>query len=430
MPFELDPKLLPLYQSKNRYVLLSSGRAGAKSHGVGSFIAGLSYEPGHRVLYTRWTMKSAELSIIPEFFEKIDMFEDTGHIQNARQHFKHAKTEDRIANTTSGSDILFRGIRTSQGNQTAALKSLKGVTTWVIEEAEELIDQDIFDTIDNSIRETGIQLRIIIIWNPSHRKHWIWQRFFKERNKKHDFAGHCEDTTYIYTHYTDNLDNLAQSFVDKAENLKRMNLARYRHIYDGEPTDESELALWKQSTMIDPYRVDVAPDLKRVVIGLDPNVKNKDTAKKQKIDDCGIVAVGLGYDKHFYVLNDASGAFGPSEWGKISVGQYKNYEADRIVPEVNNGGDLVVANIKLIDPYIPVLPVWASRGKMTRAEPIAALYEQGLVHHVGVFALLEDEQTSYTGLPGQASPNRFDALVWALWELSQKQSALPSGRTL
>lgn len=428
MALELDPTLEPLFTSNCRYFVLSSGRGGAKSHGVGAFIADLSYEPGHRVLYTRWTMKSAELSIIPEFFEKIDMFEDSGHMPEARTDFHHLKSEDRVTNTSSGSDILFRGIRTSEGNQTAALKSLKGVTTWVIEEAEELIDEDIFDAIDNSIRKTDADLRVIIIWNPVHKKHWIWKRFFKERKLKYDFKGELEDTAYIFTNYTDNVDNLAASFITKAETLYIKNPARARHIYGGEPKDESELALWKQKTMIDPYRVTEAPDLKRIVVGVDPNVKNKDNVKKQKLDDCGIIVAGLGYDKHFYILHDDSGAFGPSEWGKRSVAAYKNYQADRIVPEVNNGGDLVIANIKIIDPNVPVLPVWASRGKMARAEPIAALYEEGRVHHVGYFGLLEDEQTSYVGLP--PSPNRLDALVWALWELSQKQSAMPSCRTL
>ena len=186
---QLDPDLIPLYTTDCRYTILSSGRGAAKSFGVSSFIADLTYEKGHRVLYTRWTMNSAELSVIPEFLEKVELFEDGGHIENARSHFQHLKGSDMIVNKTTGSDILFRGLRTSQGNQTAALKSLKGVTTWVIEEAEELVDEETFDKIDNSIRMTGVDLRIIIIWNPSHKKHWIWKRFFAARKKNYNFSG-------------------------------------------------------------------------------------------------------------------------------------------------------------------------------------------------------------------------------------------------
>lgn len=430
---ELDPKLYSLFNTKCRYSLLTSGRGPGKSHGVGTFIADLTYQPGHRILYTRWTMKSAELSIIPEFMDKVNLFEDSGHMAGARQHFRHLKSDDMVLNTVTGSDVIFRGMRTSMGNQTAALRSLKDVTTWVIEEAEELVDEDIFDDIDNSIRKTGIDLRVIIIWNPSHKKHWIWKRFFKDRNLSYDFAGEVDDTNYIYLRYQRNMDNLAASFIEKAERLKRVNIERYRHIYEGQPTDENVLALWKQKTMIDPYRVKKAPDLKSIAVGVDPNVTDKDQAKKQKIDDCGIITGGLGYDNHYYIIADDSGSFGPSEWGKRSVAAYKNYEAQMIVPEVNNGGDLVKANIKLVDPGVPVFPVRASRGKTKRADPIAALYEEGKVHHVGFYPELEDEMTTYTGLPPSAanpSPNRLDALVWVLWYLSQKQPSIPGIRVL
>ena len=233
-------------------------------------------------------------------------------------------------------------------------------------------------------------------------------------------------------HYQNNTQNLHKSILAKADQVKAVNLKKFQHVYDGQPKDESALALWKQKTMIDPYRVTKWPDLKRIAVGVDPNVTDAIQAKKQKIDDAGIITAALGYDKHYYVMCDDSGSFGPSEWGKVSVAAYKNHEADMIVPEVNNGGDLVKANIKLVDPGVPVFPVRASRGKTRRAEPIAALYEEGLVHHVGHFPELEDEMTSYTGevSANEPSPNRMDALVWALWYLSQNNQQMPSARSL
>ena len=129
---------------------------------------------GVRVLFTRYTMVSAHLSIIPEFLEKIG-------ILGLETIFSINKSE--VVNTSTKSDILFRGIKTSSGNQTASLKSLQGINCWVLDEAEELIDENIFDTIDLSIREKKVQNRIILVLNPVTKEHWIYKRFFEERGK-------------------------------------------------------------------------------------------------------------------------------------------------------------------------------------------------------------------------------------------------------
>jgi len=360
--------------------------------------------------------------------------EATGRIANATKHFEHKTSEKLIKNHESGVDILFRGIKTSSGNQTANLKSINGITTWIIEEAEELVDEDIFDKIDNSIRKKGIQLRVIIIWNPTNKKHWIWNRFFKENGVDYDFTGEKGDYTYVYSDYTENYKNLADSFLKKAKRMKEMRPKKYRNIYKGEPTDDVENALWKQSTMIDPFRIrqEDVPDLKRIVVGLDPNVSNK----KDTASEPGIVVSGMDFQNppHYYVLKDASEKMTPLEWARVSVGQYKNYSADAIVAEVNNGGDLVVDTIKNVTEgthdTINVLTVRATRDKVVRAEPVSSIYEQGRVHHVGTFEFLEDEMTTYVGDPSEASPGRFDALVWSMTELAGLDKAEPSIRSL
>jgi len=428
MPITLHDHYLYLYHSENRYFLLGSGRGSGKSYGVSTFASQLSYEPGQKILIARWTMKSASISIIPEFMEKIDTLEEEGHIENATQHFDHKVSDDLVINNQSGSEILFRGIKTSSGNQTANLKSINGITTLIIEEAEELIDEDTFDKIDNSIRMIGKHLRVIIIWNPTNTKHWIYRRFWKENKVKYDWTGEKNGYTYIYTTYLDNAKNLDKSFLDKAERMKSMNPKRYRNIYLGEPTDETENALWSQYTMIDPFRVtinDVPDDIKRVVVAVDPNVTSSETA-----DECGIVVECEDFNKNYYTLKDLSGKYSPSEWARVVVGAYKTFDADCVVAEVNNGGDLVVMAIKNIDPSVYVKTVRASKGKMVRAEPIAALYEEGRVHHVGVFDELEEEMTTYTGDPKDKSPNRLDAKVWGLHELSQGYNPTPSIRRL
>jgi len=419
----LNAKFQSLYTSKNRYFVLSGGRAGAKSFGLGTFVADLTYEPGHKILYTRQTMKSAEDSVIPEFLEKVEVFEETGHIKNCTKHFKQLKHKDNVVNTVTQSEILFRGIRTSAGNQTAALKSLQGITTWIIEEAEELQDEDTFDKIDNSLRMLGKHLRVIIIWNPSNKKHFLWKRFFQQPGVKYDFTGEKDGVTYIYTSYLENKHNLDHSFLTKAEKVKKNRPKRYLHIYKGAPLDESEHALWKQSTMIEPYRVHDYPELKRIVVSIDPNV----TSTKNS-DEAGIIVSGEDFQKHYYVIEDASGRHSPAEWARISVGLFKKYRANRIIAESNNGGDLVKMVIKNVDKNIPVKLVRASRGKLTRAEPVAELYEDGKVHHVGFFGDLEDQMCSYVG--GTDSPDRMDAVVWGITELSQNELSEPNIRLL
>jgi len=175
---------------------------------------------GIRVLFTRYTMVSAHLSIIPEFLEKITLlgFENIFSVNKAE-----------VVNLGNQSDILFRGIKTSAGNQTASLKSLQGISCWVLDEAEELIDEDIFDTIDLSIREKDIQNRIILILNPVTKEHWIYNRFFESKGVEAGF------NTYL-----DNKENLSKSFLERIKTIKHTNFKKYQHKILGGWLDKAE----------------------------------------------------------------------------------------------------------------------------------------------------------------------------------------------
>ena len=175
---------------------------------------------GIRILFTRFTMTSAHLSIIPEFLEKIGLlgFDEVFSIN-----------KQEVLNTKNNSDILFRGIRTSAGNQTASLKSLQGISTWVLDEAEELVDENIFDTIDLSIREKNIHNRVILILNPTTKEHWIYKRFFEENGVEGGFNGVKDNVCYIHTNYNDNVDNLSQSFLERIKSIKHNNFKKYQH---------------------------------------------------------------------------------------------------------------------------------------------------------------------------------------------------------
>jgi phage terminase large subunit len=216
----LNNKYKSLFENDTRYFIITGGRGSSKSFGVGTFTNLLSFEAGHKILFTRQTMTSAHLSIIPEFQEKIDLMQ-------LNQVFEVNKSE--IKNKQSNSEIIFKGIKTSSGDQTANLKSLQGVTTWVLDEAEELTDETTFDKINLSIRQKGKQNRVILILNPATKEHWIYKRFFEDKGVPDGFNGIKDDTTYIHTTYLDNIDNLDSSFVNEVERLQISNPNKYKH---------------------------------------------------------------------------------------------------------------------------------------------------------------------------------------------------------
>ena len=186
---------------------------------------------GVRVLFTRYTMISAHLSIVPEFLEKIGLLGFTSI-------FDINKSE--VVNTKTNSDIIFRGIKTSSGNQTASLKSLQGISTWVLDEAEELIDENTFDTIDLSIREKGVQNRIVLILNPTTKEHWIYKRFFEARGVNAEFNGIKADVCYVHTTYLDNKQNLNESFLQRIKTIQENNIKKYNHKILGGWLDKAE----------------------------------------------------------------------------------------------------------------------------------------------------------------------------------------------
>jgi predicted phage terminase large subunit-like protein len=173
--------------------------------------------------------------------------------------------------------------------------------------------------------------------------------------------------------------------------------------------------LWSHG-IIDATRQAAAPNLARIVVAVDPAASSGEDA-----DETGIVVVGKDNQGHGYVLADASGKLQPIEWANIAITAYRAHHADRIVAERNNGGAMVEATIRMVDNNLPVTTVWASRGKVARAEPVSALYEQGRVHHIGSFPHLEDQMCAFTTdfdrVRAGYSPDRVDALVWALTDL-------------
>jgi phage terminase large subunit-like protein len=222
----------------------------------------------------------------------------------------------------------------------------------------------------------------------------------------------------------DNVGNLAPFVLDRL-------MARYagtrlgRQELEAELLDDCEDALWKR-VALDAARVVVAPPLMRVVVAIDPAMSHGGSS-----DETGLVAAGRGSDGLFYVLGDGSGRYAPDVWARRAAAMSREYGTALVVAEVNAGGELVERVLRQVAPEVRYKPVRAVRGKMERAFPIAALYEQGRVRHVGALPQLEDQMCRFSeaGL-AEKSPDRVDALVWALTELSEGARGEPRVRAL
>lgn len=223
--YVFSDKYQPLFAPPlTRYILVKGGRGSGKSHAVSSAASCWTYDDGFNILYLRYTLTSAEVSIMPEYKEKLDIF-------GIDEDFIIKRKE--IINTATGGAIYFRGIMQSSKNQIAKLKSIHNVKTVIIDEGQELDDEATFDTIDFSIRAVGTVNTIVIVYNPTDIDHWIYRRFYRDAGVDEDFNGIKGDVTYISTTYFDNLPNLSESFLARAEKMRLLDPDRYDNIFLG-----------------------------------------------------------------------------------------------------------------------------------------------------------------------------------------------------
>jgi len=245
--------------------------------------------------------------------------------------------------------------------------------------------------------------------NPPSKRHWSYQLFIEgvipgtdEKIKKRDQYYYCR------VNPVHNVDNLPDDYIeDTLKTLPRKQRARF---LDGLFQEDNEGALWS----IDLLQYAEPKDLQRVVIAVDPAVTSDPDS-----DETGVVVVGEDSDGMLYVLDDLSGIFSPKTMSSVVIHGYNTHQADRVIGEVNNGGDFIEAVLRNELVTIPYTAVRASRGKVTRAEPVVALYEQGRVKHIKEMKQLEDQMLTWSAKKGEKSPDRVDALVWGLTYLTQ-----------
>ena len=269
---------------------------------------------------------------------------------------------------------------------------------WLDEVAAYKAPQEMFDLLSMGLR-LGSDPRMLITTTPKNIA------LLKELKKQ-------SSTVVTVGRTKDNKSTPAKFIADVLNRYGGTTLGRQE--LDGELFESDPNALWTPES-IDNYRVREAPDLIRVLVGVDPSASDKDRA-----DKAGIVVAGIGKDGHGYVLSDYTLKASPDAWARAAVRAYTDWNADAMVEELVKGGKLVSSLIKLVDDRIKIIPRGGNRGKATRAEPVSALYEQGKVHHVGSFQELEQQMCSWK--PGDKSPNNLDALVYALSELMLQDS--------
>lgn len=231
MKIKLNKKYKVLFKDLTRYNIIYGGRGSSKSFSVTTYLILKMLEKDNVILFTRYTMTSAAISIIPEFVDKIN-------ILGLQDLFEINKTE--IICKESGSKIFFRGIKTGGSIQTANLKSISNVNLWVCDEAEEIPSEDLFDKIDLSIRTKHKFNKVMLIFNPTTKASWIYERFFESKGVLGGENIVVGDTTYIYTSYLDNLKHLEESFVKQLEKIKRTNPKKYEHVVLGGWLDVAE----------------------------------------------------------------------------------------------------------------------------------------------------------------------------------------------
>lgn len=261
-----------------------------------------------------------------------------------------------------------------------------------------------------------LKLRSYMDCNPPSKTHWTYRVFIEKRDPEtREPLRRPEDYASFRINPADNTANLSPEYLKTLESLPARMRARF---LEGRFADANPNALFPEEC-IDKWRADdgSVPEMVRIVVAVDPSGADDDESADN--DAIGIVVAGLGVDGNAYVLEDCTVKAGPATWGKVATSAFDRHKADCVVGETNYGGAMVQQTIQVARPRTPFKKVTASRGKHVRAEPFSALYEQGKVRHAGRFVELEDELAGFStnGYTGTGSPNRADALVWALAEL-------------
>ena len=316
---------------------------------------------------------------------------------------------DGYLTLSNGSVIWFGGL--DQNNIDKILGAQ--YSTIYLNEATDISEETLGVVLSRLAENSGLALKMYYDCNPQSKKHWTYTRFIKGETQDGVKIKNCEDRyANLQMNPNDNRQNLPTEYFNTFDEMSAKQKIRFE---SGEFQDDIEGALWNFDMIVKAKNKPIV-ELKKVVIAIDPAVtQNEDS------DLTGITSCGLDINNEGVILEDVSGKFSPNVWATRAINLYNKHQAAYIVAEVNQGGDMVETIINNIDPNIKVVKVHASKGKFSRAEPVAALYERGLVRHCEGLEDLETEMCEYVPLNSKKSPDRMDSAVYGITDLMIKQ---------
>lgn len=359
----------------------------------------------------RFRFNAVKASIIRDTLPKVMKLCFPGLMPNC-----HLDKTDWFLTLPNGSEIWFGGLDDKE-----RVEKILGMefATIYFNECSQIPWQSIVLALTRLAQKTTcLRLKALYDFNPPSKKHWTFLRFVEKRNPENKQPERDPfDFGFYLINPGDNRENLDSKYLKFLDALPEK--ARNRFLL-GKFADDTDGALWTEEVLATNRRLGqegTLPQWLRVIIAVDPSGCSGD--EDTRSDEIGIVVAALGTDSHGYILEDLSGRYSPEQWADIVNEAYDRHNANRVVGEKNFGGDMVRAVLQAKNPNLPYQHVIATRGKVVRAEPIAALDELGKVHHVGYFTEMEDQMIAMTtgGYMGLRSPDRADARIWALTEL-------------
>lgn len=385
----------PLLQP-GRYKGAYGGRGSGKSHFFAERVVDRALdEYGLRVVCIREVQKSLKESAKRLIDDKIEGLGVGAYFRSLTDHIV----------TPGGGIVLFQGM---QDHTSESIKSLEGFDIAWIEEGQTLSERSL-EILRPTIRKP--ESEIWASWNPRNATDPL--------DALLRGAEVPRGAIVVRANWRDN-PFFPQTLRDELAHDKKHKPDRYAHIWEGEYEPTAIGAIWSRQNIHQNRRAE-APDLERILVAIDPAVSNNANS-----DEHGIIVVAQGADKRGYVIDDQTIKGSPRQWASRAISTLDRYEADAIVIEVNQGGDMVRHTLESVRPGVRIIEVRATRGKHVRAEPISALYEQDRISHVGSFPELEQQMCQITsgGYCGDGSPDRVDAMVWGFTELFPKLTAL------
>ena len=399
----VQEKALRLLTGPSRYVLLFGGsRSGKTFILVYAILVRALRAAGSRHAILRLHGNSVRQSVLLDTLPKVAKLAFPG------LKFKESR-QDQFVRLPNHSEIWFAGV---DGEERVDKILGKEFATIYFNECSEIGYEAVNTVLTRLAQRTALRNRAYFDCNPAGKSHWSYKLFVEKRDPVSGLAlPFPQNYASMQLNPAENRENLPEGYLE--ETLAGLSERQRMRFLEGRWLDDFAGALWTPE-MIERDRVDAPPEeFERIVVGVDPAVSSERDA-----DETGIVTVGRGRDRHFYVLSDASLTGRPTEWAGRVIDEYHRFRADRVAGEVNNGGELIETVLRSVDADVSYRAVRAMRGKIERAEPVAALYEQRRVHHAGRFPELEEQMTTFRPESGD-SPDRLDALVWAVTMLME-----------